>query len=204
MKCIVFDAWGVIYPPGDDVGTLLIPFLRSRGWGGTTERVHELYFDASVGRISPRQFWEGLGLGAQYPDVERQYLDTAPQIDPQFAPLAERLAGAYELAVLSNDVGAWAAHLRRRFGIDRFLRTAVISSEVGIRKPDRRIFEELFRRLGTEPAQCLYVDDRAKNTRAAVELGMTAVRFDRGTDYGDGDFRTDLVIRGLPELLAYV
>jgi putative hydrolase of the HAD superfamily len=51
----------------------------------------------------------------------------------------------------------------------------VISAEVGMRKPEPRIFYHAAELLNTSPDQCVFVDDLETNVKAAVSLGMTGV-----------------------------
>jgi putative hydrolase of the HAD superfamily len=55
----------------------------------------------------------------------------------------------------------------------------VDSAFVGMRKPERRIYEVTLERLGGIPARdCVFVDDLDVNCEAARQLGMTAIRFE--------------------------
>lgn len=49
---------------------------------------------------------------------------------------------------------------------------AVFSCDVGLAKPDRRIFLLAADRLGVDPEDCLFVDDREENLEAARRVGM--------------------------------
>ncbi|MGH3556228.1 MAG: HAD family hydrolase [Mycobacterium sp.] len=51
----------------------------------------------------------------------------------------------------------------------------VVSSDVGLRKPDRDIYLLAADRIGVEPAKCVFVDDLEVNLAPARELGMTTV-----------------------------
>ena len=51
----------------------------------------------------------------------------------------------------------------------------VISSEVGLRKPDPAIYELAAERLGLPPEACVYVDDLPGNLKPARALGMATV-----------------------------
>jgi HAD superfamily hydrolase (TIGR01509 family) len=51
----------------------------------------------------------------------------------------------------------------------------VISGEVGMRKPEHRIFVHAADLLGVPPAQCVMVDDLPWNVEAARSAGMAAV-----------------------------
>jgi putative hydrolase of the HAD superfamily len=51
----------------------------------------------------------------------------------------------------------------------------VISGEVGMRKPEERIFRHAAGLLGLDPAECLFIDDIDVNVAAAEAIGMTAI-----------------------------
>jgi putative hydrolase of the HAD superfamily len=51
----------------------------------------------------------------------------------------------------------------------------VVSSDVGMRKPDRDIYLLAAERIGVEPAECVFVDDLEVNLVPARQLGMTTV-----------------------------
>jgi putative hydrolase of the HAD superfamily len=51
----------------------------------------------------------------------------------------------------------------------------VISAEVGMRKPEERIFRHAAGLLGLDPAECVFVDDIEVNVTAAESVGMTAI-----------------------------
>jgi putative hydrolase of the HAD superfamily len=175
IQWIVFDAMGVIFEESDDILNLLVPFLHQRGFALDAENVHAIYRRASLGEISSREFWNGLGLGADYPAIENKYLDTCFRLDPHFLETAKLLSGTFSLALLSNDIAEWSAHLRRKHGLDRIFQTTLISSEVGIRKPDAGIYRILLHRLRAKPEDCVFIDDRIPNLLAAAALGITPI-----------------------------
>ena len=78
-------------------------------------------------------------------------------------------------------------------GLADRLDIAVFSSEVGVRKPDPRIFRRALAALGAEPENALFVGDRLyEDVRGAGELGMTTVqalwfRADEHPDGGEPD-----------------
>jgi putative hydrolase of the HAD superfamily len=51
----------------------------------------------------------------------------------------------------------------------------VMSREVGLRKPDSRIFALALERLGVQPAECTFIDDAPRNVEAAVAAGLRGV-----------------------------
>ena len=58
----------------------------------------------------------------------------------------------------------------------------MISGHVGAVKPDRRIYEILFERVGSGPEDLLFIDDLPANVRAAEALGMATIHYRPGVD----------------------
>lgn len=52
----------------------------------------------------------------------------------------------------------------------------VISGEVGMRKPEERIYLHTADAIGLAPHECVFVDDLAQNVRGAAAVGMVGVR----------------------------
>jgi len=76
-------------------------------------------------------------------------------------------------SLLSNSWGAHDGYPRHLFG--ELFDDVVISGEVGMRKPEQRIFQLALSRLGLQAAECVFVDDVEGNITAAQALGFLAV-----------------------------
>jgi putative hydrolase of the HAD superfamily len=74
-------------------------------------------------------------------------------------------------ALLSNS---WGLDYPRE-GWDELFDAVVISGEVGMRKPEPRIYRHTAARLGVEPSECVFVDDLRPNVVGAVDVGMVGV-----------------------------
>jgi FMN phosphatase YigB (HAD superfamily) len=174
MKCLVLDAMGVIFQAADDVAELLVPFINELSPGIDEELVESAYLDASLGIISPRYFWSLFNIS---PEKEDDYLSRHSLI-PGLKELLD-IANKNDVPVwcLSNDVGQWSDKLRNNFQIEQLLAGAVVSGDVGVRKPDREIYEILIKRSGYKAEELLFVDDREKNIAAARDLGIETIMF---------------------------
>jgi 2-haloacid dehalogenase len=64
-----------------------------------------------------------------------------------------------------------------RFEFLRWFRGVLVSGEVGVIKPDPRIFELLLERFAIDPKRAVYIDDVAANVGAARRFGIHAIRF---------------------------
>jgi len=67
---------------------------------------------------------------------------------------------------------------RERYEFLRWFDGTVVSGFEGVAKPDVRAFELLLGRFGLSAPTTLFVDDSAKNVRAARAVGMQAVEFE--------------------------
>jgi putative hydrolase of the HAD superfamily len=83
-----------------------------------------------------------------------------------------RASGA-RLGLLSNSVGD--ASVYDRALLDELFDGWVISSEIGLRKPDPAIYELAAERIGVPAGACVYVDDLPGNLKPARALGMATV-----------------------------
>jgi len=128
----------------------------------------------------------------EVPDFEREFAtrlsaDTGRTIEPdgllqrmfdQFAHepamsalvLRARRQGI-RTGLLSNS---WGNEYPRE-GWDQMFDAIVISGEVGMRKPEHRIYQHTLRLIDVQPSEAVMVDDLQPNVRAAVEVGMVGV-----------------------------
>ncbi len=179
MRCLVLDAMGVIFQAADDVAELLVPFVAERGDAGRTA-VEAAYLDASLGRIDADTFWQRCSID---PATEAEFLGRHALVDGVEQTLALAAARRIPVWCLSNDVGRWSEWLRNHFGLDSHLAGAVISGDVGVRKPDAEIYRILMTRSGFAAEDLLFVDDRDPNVAAARALGIQSIAFDPGSGF---------------------
>lgn len=92
-----------------------------------------------------------------------------------------KMAG-YKLYILSNW-GKWHfEELQKRNEFREFLQYfdgGIVSYQVGLKKPDRKIYEILIDKYNIDPTSAVFYDDKPENVQAAKEVGLNAVVFDR-------------------------
>lgn len=66
---------------------------------------------------------------------------------------------------------------QRRFEFLNLFRGTVISGEVGVIKPDPRIFEHLLERFRIAAGDAVYIDDNPRNAAAATAIGLHGIHF---------------------------
>ncbi len=82
----------------------------------------------------------------------------------------------FQTAIVTNNAKEFRERWTKSVPIDEICHEIIDSSEIGIRKPDRRIFEVALLKLGgIDPTRAIFVDDFAANVEAAEALGMRGV-----------------------------
>jgi len=113
-------------------------------------------------------------------------------IDGTVEILRELLDAGVRVIALSNWAADTFPQALERFAFLGWFEGIVISGEVGVGKPDPRIFEALLTRFGLDAADAVFVDDSPANVAAAARLGFHALPFS-----SPDDFRAELVALGL-------
>ena len=88
--------------------------------------------------------------------------------------LAELRAGGVRTAIVTNNVkalGAW----RQLADWDALVDVVIDSCDVGMRKPEARIFRHACSKLGVEPANALFLDDMQANVDGAEAVGLAGM-----------------------------
>lgn len=85
---------------------------------------------------------------------------------------------------MSNDSAEWSRYLRNKYQLNQYFDVISISGDLKMKKPDERIYRLTAEKLGCQPSDCIYVDDRRYNLGAAQKVGMDAVLFNsRNVEY---------------------
>jgi putative hydrolase of the HAD superfamily len=195
IKAVICDFGGVLTTPllssfaaiqdeiGIDGGTLGRAMQRIAERDGE----HPL-FELERGRITETHFLAALrrelaaDLGHE-PELHRFaeiYFEHLRPNRPMIEFMRELRARGLRMALLTNNVREWEPQWRAKLPeIDEIFEVVVDSAFVGMRKPDREIYELTLERLGDGIAapDCLFVDDVEVNIDAARAMGMQAVHF---------------------------
>lgn len=101
------------------------------------------------------------------------------------------------LALLTNNVKEFGDAWRESFPVDELFPVVIDSSEVGMRKPDPRIYQLTCERAGCAPEAAVFLDDNADNVAAARALGIETVHVGRDTMLAIDELRAVLERRGV-------
>jgi epoxide hydrolase-like predicted phosphatase len=189
VRAVAFDIGGVLEVPVDtDLEDRWEPRLGLRP-GEFFQRFRQsgLGRDANLGRVSEAEFVQALGrlYGLDQPTTEELLGDLwdwyVGELNTELADYFQGLQPRYRTALLSNAAAGGRREEERRYGFAAMADVLVYSYEVGIEKPDRRIYQITCQELGVHPGDVVFLDDLEANVVAARQLGMCAVLFQSTT-----------------------
>jgi putative hydrolase of the HAD superfamily len=190
ISAVVCDFGGVLTSPlagsfrafSDQSGIPLAALGAALAAIGERDGVHPLH-ELECGRVTEADFFASVaGELATALDREIAMHDFAERYFAGLRPntaMIELMASlrdeGYRMALLTNNVREWEPLWHALAPVDEIFELVVDSAFVGMRKPDREIYELTLRRLGRRGEQCLFVDDMQVNCDAARAAGMQAV-----------------------------
>ena len=115
-------------------------------------------------------------------------------------------ARGYLLGAVTNGVSSLQNIKLDTAGIRDLFDVVVVSGDIGIYKPDRRIFDEAARRIGVQNRDVLFVGDHPVNDiDGALGAGMQVIRMNYGDFKGKGLGKATVAeIEHIDEVLEYV
>jgi HAD superfamily hydrolase (TIGR01509 family) len=183
IAAVAFDLGGVVFRYRPE--RRLAAFAAATG--RSPERIRKALMDSGYARscdagrlCGEAALHEGLRLLGQRMSYAR-FRDcwiAAFEPHPEVVALTRRLQGRTPLAMLTNNSELVRSGLEQRYpDVLAPFRPWVLSADIGVLKPDPRLYRTLLDLLGKSPEQVLYVDDEPACAAAAAALGMTAHRF---------------------------
>jgi epoxide hydrolase-like predicted phosphatase len=136
---------------------------------------------ATLGQATDDDVWQSvadaLKLDPHTRDQLRRDYFARDQIDSTLMEFIRGLRSRVKVGMITN---AWLdirRYLENEFKIADAFDPLIVSAEVGIAKPDPRIYQLALERLGVQPAETVFVDDFEDNVAGARWVGMQAVHF---------------------------
>jgi putative hydrolase of the HAD superfamily len=185
IKAVVFDIGGVLeITPDLGIYKKLEMSLRMQP-GELTQLLKDANWghDGSLGfcteederqRLQTLTGMDQAQLEAFWADLWEEYLGT---LNVRLAEYFASLCPRYQTAILSNSFVGAREREEAHYHFSEMCDFIIYSHEVGLAKPDPRIFALTCERLGLEPAEAIFLDDVPRIIAAAQDFGMHAVLF---------------------------
>lgn len=209
IKALLFDAGDLLYYRPHK-GERFAAFLSELGLNPSSipqREWEEVRTMAMIGKITKQAYQEqllrfygvhgeeNLAHGRQVLEEENADISFFEGVKETLLALKRR---GFLLGIVTDTYHPTALKLRwlKREGIGHLWDTFVSSCEVGVRKPDPRIYRMALDELGIEPEEAAFVGHKASELQGAKAMGMTTVAF----NYGEG-VEADFYIEHFHQLL---
>ncbi len=101
-------------------------------------------------------------------------------LDPDCHPVLEALRQHKTLGLISNfDHPPYVHALVRELGLEKYFTAVIVSGDVGIKKPDPRIFDVALRRARLKPEEVVYVGDAEEDITGSLSAGIVPILIQR-------------------------
>lgn len=184
IKNIIFDIGGVLteFDPNDYLGAFGFEGEKANTLSHAIFR-NSLWKEYMVGNVSPDEFKANvIKENSQYKD-EIEFILAKENTYKLLPPLQDGIdfllkvkKEGYNIFILSNIVKDSLDYFKSNFkDVTSVLSGAVYSCEVGLKKPDEKIYSLILDRYNLESEETLFLDDQEKNIGNAEKLGIVAV-----------------------------
>ena len=183
IKAIIFDFGGVLlrttdFTPREQLAARL---------GMSRNELEELIFggesgdQAQRGEITVQQHWSNLAAQLHCSRNELIILVeeffAKDELDHSLLDYIRTLHASYKTGLLSNAFDDLRQIITERWHFEDAFDDMIISAEVGLVKPDARIFLLAVEQLGVEASHAVFVDDMQRNIEGAKNVGLVGIHF---------------------------
>ena len=175
IEALIFDCYGVLYP--DTYWTMAREFLGER-FEQSRPLLHDLVKRVDLGYLTRDELWsEFASLVGISKEAVYARLQEFGGLDKRLLNFIENQKSTYKIGMISNVGQGFIDRMFTDKPASFYFDTIVLSSSVGLVKPDRRIYELAATELGCDLGACVFVDDLQKNVEGAIAAGMQAILY---------------------------
>lgn len=185
MVKVVFFDWGSTLVAGfKEIDAKIEEVLRpyELKWDEVFSIWRNFYFLRSLGRIKTDQemfdqLRKVLNLSDNSPlETIRDLQIDSHIITSETIEIIRRIKQQYKVGIISNNVYDWVIQVLEAYQIRDLFDAITVSSEVGARKPDARIFQAALKSVSAKAEEAVFVSDElAEDLVGSKGLGMISV-----------------------------
>ena len=189
IKNIIFDLGDVILNIDVPVASKSFAELSGREQAEILELFSQnaLFRQFETGELDEAGFRNYVRKILDFSDLSDEAIDTAwnsllLDLPPERVELLQKLAKNYRLFLLSNTSSIHITQvnkiLQASTGVEKLedlFETVFLSYEMGLMKPDPKIYQKVLEQAGLEAEETLFLDDNLANIEAASKLGIDTI-----------------------------
>ena len=183
IKAIIWDIGGVLVRTLDRQPRTEL----AERFGYTYETLEQLVFGgdaghaAQLGHVSSNQHtaWlcQELGLPAAAGETFMRQFFGGDALDRVLVNAIRAWHGPYKTGIISNGFDDVRSMVHHKWAMADIFDHIVVSGEVGLMKPNPRIFDLAVSGLQIQPGEGVFIDDMPANVDGAQAFGLRAIQF---------------------------
>ena len=183
QKTILWDIGGVILRTEDHQPRQKL----AQSLGVSEHQLSNIFFGdddqlrVQKGQITPQQHFQNvankLNIKENFIDNLKQQFFAGDKIDQNILNWVQSNRHAYQMAILSNAMQTLREELEVKHQIAHIFDQIFISAEMGMVKPNPRIFQNIIEKLDQQPPNIYFIDDNYQNIKAASQIGIQTIHF---------------------------
>jgi putative hydrolase of the HAD superfamily len=183
VNTLFWDNGGVILTNGWDRSSRRLAVERFQLDFADFEDRHELMLNAfECGKATLQEYLQRTVFYRDRPftmDDFKQFMFAQSRAVPEPLAFLGELARTrrYMMASLNNESLEINEYRIRTFRLRDYFQVFFSSCYLGVRKPDRGIYQLALKITQRDPSECALIDDRGLNLECAHEMGMHTIRF---------------------------
>ncbi len=174
IKAIIFDCFGVLTSSSWKEFWSSLPTQKQQ------EEARALNRNYDAHKLSHEEFLQKLSTvtGRTSKQIVETLFGTPEQKNIKLLSYIKSLKPRYKIAILSNVATNWITEELLTETEQLLFDDIVQSFQLGITKPDPKIFHIAAKRLGLKTSECLLIDDIERYCEAARREGMQTIVYD--------------------------
>jgi len=145
---------------------------------------NDIWWKFATGRITEKEYWKKM---VEITKSTRMVTELRGKvyglmiIKKKTVEIIKKLKDNFKLGLLTNNTKEWMDFLKSKKDGKEALQlfdVVINSADVSVKKPDKRFYEIMVKRLQLQPEEILFIDDTERNTKVAESLGMDVIIFE--------------------------
>lgn len=173
IKTLIFDFFAVLVPD------VYIIWLKENGLETQVPEIIKDHFHRSDrGEITELELYNylanpvGKNADQLWAEIKNNFVPIDGMVD-----LITSLKEKYKIALCSNAPKGVVENFLKVWNMESLFDSIVVSSLIGVRKPDKEIFDVTLKSVGAKPEESLFIDDNKANIESAQEFGIKGIVF---------------------------
>ncbi|MGI4776210.1 MAG: HAD family hydrolase [Janthinobacterium lividum] len=180
IKNVVFDIGNVLvnWEPYRIIH-LIFPEVEAEEF---YKEMRPIWIDLNLGKLTEQ---EAINKYAEQFDIDADKMTSfMNEVKKQQTPIIGSLEllqkldkSGIKLYSITDNIKEIIQYHLKNSDFPRYFKDIIISADIGVLKPDSKIYQYLLDKHALEPSECVFIDDLIVNVEGAISAGMYSFQF---------------------------